>query len=293
MECKICAYTAKNFRSLSTHIKWKHPELTITDYYDNFLLKENEGICLSCGNRTSFKNINLGYNEYCSVKCMANSETVKLSKCITSREKYGVDNISQSEDIKKRKIETCLKNFSTDNPLKDSEIQSKQKNTVKRKYGVDNISQLDSCKVKKRETCLKNYGVEFPSQDKEILEKQNRKLRFTNEKNGRWIPDSLISDFLKYRKIVQKETKRWKTELFENWDGKDYYTGEMLVTNEEYRKEFPLKHLSSNPMQPTIDHMVSIFNGFYNEIDPVEIADIKNLCICSRKQNSKKQRRSV
>jgi len=65
-------------------------------------------------------------------------------------ERYGTSYFSQSEEIKNKKINTCMN-----------------------KYGVDNPSKLKSVKNKKRKTCLTNYGVDNPSKSIEIQSKKS------------------------------------------------------------------------------------------------------------------------
>lgn len=76
---------------------------------------------------------------------------------------YGVENPSQLETIKERKVETCLKN-----------------------YGVENPSQSEIIKDRKIQTCNDNFGVDYPGQNPEIFHKQHKsgylvqKFRDTN-----------------------------------------------------------------------------------------------------------------
>ena len=81
-----------------------------------------------------------------------------------------------------------------------------------------------------------------------------------------------------YRNKVWNETRKYLKELFEKWDGKDYYTGENLLNFKNCYES----------MYRTIDHKLSIFYGFINNIEPKEIGKLENLCICSRSTNSKK-----
>jgi hypothetical protein len=71
----------------------------------------------------------------------------------------------------------------------------------------------------------------------------------------------------------------------------EFYTNEKLITNEEFRKNNPNKQLNTNLLQPTIDHKLSIFYGFNNEIPANLIGFIDNLCICSRLSNCQKQKK--
>ena len=44
---------------------------------------------------------------------------------------------------------------------------------------------------------------------------------------------------------------------------------------------------------PTIDHKISVFNGFINNISPEEISQLENLCITKRTNNSKKNSNNI
>jgi len=66
--------------------------------------------------------------------------------------KYGVNNVSKLLDIKKKKEETCFKNYGVKNPSQNKEISNKQIIAYKENY-------------------LEKYGVEHPMQRKEIFEK--------------------------------------------------------------------------------------------------------------------------
>lgn len=75
--------------------------------------------------------------------------------------KYGVDNISKSEIIKKQKIRTMLKNYGRINNFCDDDIRNYAQshidydlayklnlNTIISKYGVDNVSKIDFVRKK-------------------------------------------------------------------------------------------------------------------------------------------------
>jgi len=130
-----------------------------------------------------------------------------------------------------------------------------------------------SCKkcmnLKTRVTKERLYG--------DPLYNNSKKMILTKEKLGIYIPLNLISDFKRYRKIVNRYTFKSKKELYKIWDGYDYY-------DNEYIKEY-LK-LSSNDMTyPTVDHKISIHEGFLKNIPPFIIGDINNICITKRRIN--------
>jgi hypothetical protein len=62
------------------------------------------------------------------------------------------------------------------------------------------------------------------------------------------------------------------------WDGFDFYDGEYII---DYLKLHPL-----DALYPTVDHKISILEGFKNNIPPNIISDIGNLCVTKRKINS-------
>jgi hypothetical protein len=140
-KCKVCDYTC-NENYCGTHLKRVH-NLNGKTYYDLYLQKNGEGVCLICSSETSFLTIKKGYRTCCSRKCSAKHKNNLLMK------KFGVSNLFQLDHIKE-----------------------KSKRTIKKRYGVDNISRLPSIKKKKKSTMLKRYGVEFGLQNKEIKQKQ-------------------------------------------------------------------------------------------------------------------------
>ena len=73
------------------------------------------------------------------------NETVKL--------KYGVDNISQLDFVKQKKVETTRKQF-----------------------GVDYTFQSEECREKMRQTNLEVYGCENPAQNEEVRQKMYKTL---------------------------------------------------------------------------------------------------------------------
>lgn len=86
-----------------------------------------------------------------------NRELARQTNIIT----YGVENVSQLEEIKHKKRQTTIIN-----------------------YGVDNVSKAASVKQKKKETCIKNYGVDCCIRIPNMLEKILRKGLETKRKNG-------------------------------------------------------------------------------------------------------------
>ena len=85
------------------------------------------------------------------------------------------------------------------------------------------------------------------------------------------------SEYIKYRKLVDNLTKRNKKKLIEDWDGFDFYDGENIEQN------FLLDY--NDERYPTIDHKISIFEGFKKGYQVEEISSLNNLCLTKRKNN--------
>lgn len=310
--CKICdTQTNLTIDSFSRyHLKPCH-NITLKDYYDEVLKKEDEGNCLHCGKETKFLGYNHGYAKFCSQKHQRKSEYTrnKISESFKNRdtdkenekrrqtnlEKYGTGNVAQNELIKEKTKKTCIEKYGEEHTLGLKKCKKRRERSLKKnKTEINeerknfwrklNQEELDSIIDKRRDTFKERYDVGWNSQIESIKER----IRQTNEEKGKWINNRRHDEYWSYWNDVRNETVKHRIRLFRLWDGNDYYTGERLVTNEEYKLHFPKSHPGTNPMQPTVDHKISIKYGFLNGIDAKEIGAFKNLCICSRSINSKK-----
>lgn len=114
--------------------------------------------CSECGSHTKivYKNYikqTKMYNFYVCYRCKSGKYK---STCL---DKYGVDNVSKIESIKRKKEETCLSNFGVLYPGNSTEIMDKVKNTCILKYGVDFYLQSEDIKSKTISTCLKKIWI--------------------------------------------------------------------------------------------------------------------------------------
>jgi len=104
-------------------------------------------------NRYKNNTKNLSTYYACSRKCseQKNKDTIL--------EKYGVDNVSKSEFVQSKKIETCLNNFGVDYPQQSKEIFNKGKKTKKFLYGDENYSNCDKMIITKRKNIINKYDA--------------------------------------------------------------------------------------------------------------------------------------
>ena len=167
------------------------------------LLKTSKNIVTSkCDYCASI--VEIPYNQYtssisrngkfaCSIKCarMKSNETtlekygkenvfqtdsVILKSKETMLKKYGVDNASKSKDILSRSKKTNIDRYGVDSYSKTIEFKEKVMDTNIRNYGVDHPMKSDISKEKAKNTFIRNYGVDHPMKLNEYIEKRNNTI---------------------------------------------------------------------------------------------------------------------
>ena len=120
------------------------------------------------------------YKEFCSTKCVANSNKSKRKKIETSLKKYGVENPSQSEQVKEKSIQTNLKKYGKEFYFQTDEFKEKQKNTFLLNYSVDNPMKNEKIKNKIKLSHIKKWGVEHPMQNEQFKNEVIKKRENNN-----------------------------------------------------------------------------------------------------------------
>ena len=178
------------------------------------------GLCKVCGRPTKFRNFKSGYPIYCSSKC-SNSDPDKKETCRqTVINRYGVENVSKSSVVKDRICNTFKEKYGVEWVGQSKEVRAKQKATCIEKYGVPTPFQMDDFQEKSIQTCRKKYGTDYAVQSQEVKSKITAsyidKMGFTNPSYN---PDVI--------------DKRRETN-FKNFDGKWFtQTDEMIQSNHE------------------------------------------------------------
>jgi hypothetical protein len=191
--------------------------------------------------------------------------------------KYGVDNPFQADFVKKKTKETLVEKYGVEHQMYMEETKYKIKETCLERYGVTSYTKTEDFKKKSVETNLEKYGFDYSCKTKEGKEKRKQ----TRIKKGTQIPDNLVSEYRKYRLIVNRNLQRNKNDILENWGGFDYYDGEFIKNNFKLNK--------NDRFYPHFDHKISVAYGFKNNIDPEIISDIKNICITKQYLNGLKK----
>lgn len=105
---------------------------------------------------------------YCK-KCSYSKGSIQRKS--TYLKNYGVENISQLNEIKEKKKGTCKKNHNYEYSFHSEKLREIREKTWIKNYGVTHPSKSDKIKKQKIITCLKNFGVTNPMKNKEIQQK--------------------------------------------------------------------------------------------------------------------------
>lgn len=85
MLCQICNKEYISIKALSSHIRQSH-NISSKEYYDSYMKKENEGICLTCKKSTQFASLSSGYYSYCCNKCVGSNIELKKQRVNTFKQ---------------------------------------------------------------------------------------------------------------------------------------------------------------------------------------------------------------
>lgn len=97
IKCPICqaevtgANNNRASQAFTKHLKDIH-ELTPQEYYDEYLKRDDEGICAECGKPTPFLKISVGYQKFCCKSC-----------CVTFTQRLKRQQYEDAKDIKDEK----------------------------------------------------------------------------------------------------------------------------------------------------------------------------------------------
>lgn len=198
--CGICSQNFDNLIKLSKHIRDRHKNISVKEYYDKFIKTEKEGTCVMCQTWTEYKGLGIGYSKTCCRSCSAKlnrkllkeddnkhklfSEKVKINmkNIWKERESSGEKEIiiqkcsdTINENIKKLNKQERIDRFGWLNKLEGIEREEKIKQITKPlRYYWDNITD-EECRMvmsKRMQTILsRSKNEDYPDISKEQLEK--------------------------------------------------------------------------------------------------------------------------
>jgi hypothetical protein len=241
--CIICDKKFDKLKGLATHI-FKIHNLKSKEYYDLYLLNNDENCCVICSKITSFRGLGVGYLKHCSCNCRDNNKEIKHNYWLGK--KQSVEHISNrlkntnEIDKEEKKKKTLLLRYGYDNPSKipaskvKLSILSKNKKKPrtedwqkkiidsKRKNGTLNHSEQTK---KKLSDSISNYYLNNLDREKYLHFKGGKNF-ISGWYNNIFFRSSLELSFLhrnNHKNIVSCETNEFKVEYLKNGLTKCYY----------------------------------------------------------------------
>lgn len=105
--CKICGREFENGKFLSAHLKFEE-HIKGQTYYDTYLKKPNEGICIVCGKPTKYINFTRGYTITCSQECNNSPLSNKGKNVSKAKQQYTEQ---KKNEIREKRRNTCFKRY--------------------------------------------------------------------------------------------------------------------------------------------------------------------------------------
>lgn len=173
--CKICNEKFETLKQLSWHVK--HHNMNNQQYYDKYMKKSNEGICLTCGKPTAFVSLNLGYRQHCNKACTNADKQLQEKRLNTNLEKYGYKTSFSTKETQDKVKQTIQSKYEVSNPYAAEIIKQKIKETNLKKYGVENAQQRPEVKLKTQATNIARYGNACSLQSETVKEKSKQTLQ--------------------------------------------------------------------------------------------------------------------
>jgi len=156
-------------------VKCDYCDEIIEKMYATYILQHDDkygDCCKKCNNLKQRKILKEKYG----VENPSQIEEVKLKRKETFVKRFGCENPSQSEEVKQKKVATTLKNYGVSSPLKSEEVKRKARETCMERYGVEYTTLTENMKEKTKQTCMEKYGVDNASKAPEVKEKNSTDL---------------------------------------------------------------------------------------------------------------------
>jgi len=277
IEITIVNTNIKFYKNLNYNVKFKDiikvpPEHLTRCSHMKILVK-----CDICGHEKEIKYRDYmnSYNKYNLYSCSSFCSKFKNKLTSNNRELFKKTYNDNNCCIKSKEnfIKTCMDKYNVDNVSKLNWVKNKKENTMLKKHDVKYYVLSKDFYNKSQITSMLNYGTPHPMMSdkmKKIKIQYYLKMGF----------NVLTKDYDVYKRKVYRLTRKIRNKLIILWDGNDYYDNEYIKNN------FDLPYHHKN--YPTIDHKISIFEGFKNDISAEKISDISNLCFTKRYINSQK-----
>ena len=184
--------------------------------------------------------------KYGDINTLGKKSPIYLKRNQTIKEKYGVSNVFQLEEIKEKSKQTCLK-----------------------KYGEENYNKTIESKEKHKQTCLKKYGVVSSL----CLEKSRIKNN-GNIKNRLTLPHKIVSDFLFENNIEHFNEKSDEVKYKDENNKWHYVVPDIIIKNKKKIIEVYGDYWHCNPSFYKKEQQIN-FNGHLCRVNEIWEKDRK------------------
>lgn len=159
-------------RTLAIHIYSKHKQYTLQKYYCQFINKEFNNICPTCGKDLKFISLTFGFSKHCNSKCAANDINVRNKQKETCIKLYNGIGFASQQLAKKQRL-TMIDLYNVQYSSKSQHIREKIKKTNIDKYGGTGFASQQLLN-KYKKTCIEKYGQQYT---KKIFQINRNKLK--------------------------------------------------------------------------------------------------------------------
>ena len=170
------------------------------------------------------------------------SESLRKKAKATIKEKYGVENYSQTEEFVKKSKVTFREHYGVDNPAKIAETHEKAKKTSVERYGVDHYSKSEEFKERQISHNRTEHGVDHYFQSEEFKQsaKESNESRYGVDhysKTDEWKQQFKETNMSRYGVSDYSKTEEWKERTIKTNLEKYGYMWEINSEESEERRK--------------------------------------------------------
>lgn len=226
----------------------------ITPFVQHIKSSENHGDC--CRDCTAKKIKDVFIEKY-GVNNVFQSDYAKSKSIETCQLKYGVDRACQSEEVKQKIAKTNEERYGNKCPLLNEEVHKKAEETMMEKFGVANIFLSDDFQKSTRDNIAENFGVnnvaQIPYVREKIKETNMNKFGVVWSTQSKEVQAKMRESLYKNGSIPTSQQEAYICEML-----KDIYGEENCVAG------FPLDTINFDCLLKIKDNLIDVeYDGWY------------------------------
>lgn len=265
IKCLQCGKVCNSWRSFSHHIR-KAKNHDPKAYYDKFIKENDEDKCHICKKPSKFCSVKDGYSATCG-----NQECIQKSRELKIKEKYGITNVFQRDDVKEKISKTCLEKYGVENYSQSQNFKNKIKEICLEKYGVEHHLMAEKIRDKMKQTNLKKYGVEETFLSKNNIEKSKETCikRYGSEYHisSKEIQNKCrLTKLNKYGDEFYSNQKKRKQTCLERY-GVEHPMKDPSIFMSKFKAGLEIKQFKDTSLTYQGSYELDFLENFYDKID--------------------------